>query len=46
MVKTMLHSSLRKAEKETINLNLPEDKDVTMSQMPSDFLIDENFNIV
>ncbi len=43
---TFLHSSLSKAKEETKSLKLPEDKDATMSLIPADFFIDENFKVV
>ena len=46
MMNTMLHSSVAKAKKDTMNLNLPEDKESSMTLIPADFFIDENFKIV
>ncbi|MDF1550017.1 MAG: redoxin domain-containing protein [Bacteroidales bacterium] len=46
MMKTMLVANVAQAKKETKELNLPKDKDATMSLIPADFFIDENFKIV
>ncbi|MFA9391327.1 MAG: peroxiredoxin family protein [Prolixibacteraceae bacterium] len=46
MMKTMFVSSLGQAKKDTAQLNLPEDKAATMSLIPADIFIDENFKIV
>jgi thioredoxin-dependent peroxiredoxin len=47
VMKTFLTSSFLKASRDTRELNLPkEDKDSSLSLMPADFFIDENFKIV
>jgi peroxiredoxin len=47
VVRTMFSADMKTANKEAKELNLPseKDKDASMSLLPADFLIDENFNI-
>jgi hypothetical protein len=45
-MKTLISSSFLKAVRDTQHLNLPADKEASMSLMPADFFIDENFKIV
>jgi peroxiredoxin len=46
MMKTMFVANVAQAKKETKELNLPKDNDASMSLIPADFFIDENFRIV
>jgi peroxiredoxin len=46
MMKSMLVTNVWQAKKDTRALNLPKDKDASMSLIPADFFIDENFKIV
>lgn len=45
-MRTMVASNPLKAKKETAQLNLPEDKDASLTLIPADFFIDENFKVV
>ncbi len=46
MMRTFVSSNITKALKETKALNLPADKDASMTLIPADFFIDENFKVV
>lgn len=45
-IKTMFHSNLIKAKKDTRDLNLPKDKDASLNLVPADIFIDENLKVV
>lgn len=46
VAKSMFTTDLRRAQKDVETLNLPIDKDASLTLMPADFFIDENFKIV
>lgn len=45
-MKSTYKANLFRAKNDTKDLNLPADKDASMTLMPADFFIDENFKIV
>jgi peroxiredoxin len=45
-MRTMVSSNPLKAKKDVTELNLPEDKEATLTLIPADFFIDENFKVV